>query len=835
MENERSSSRGLSWPDQFQPLKPLIEDQWRTTDDIYLIRQLSGGKSGAQVYLADVTSENFTGQAILKLEMGVDPEWIEKSEANRHRQAYEAEPGYSHRHLPQVVQSTHDEERIAILSTVAARGLEFALPWSEANHSQQVEVLKKLASSLLEDWNAKARMAHGLIAPQFLLRSWLAHRLDKHRGRLHETSEVLCGIPSLERSFVIEGRWLPNPLAFCLDNPEAHSGNRIRAIEGHVHGDLHGQNVLVSQTGSSKNHYYMIDLAFFEQRQYLFFDHTYFAVSQLLARRGNVSDSRWLSIADEMCPFEHLKRNPDVLSDDVGLTNMLKSLRSEVVSWVDRHHAHRLSYMEAQFQLSQVAASLNFANKRIKPELRRLAFIHAATVLRDYIELHNVDWPKYGPQISETATSPICEQVTSDKGSNTPSEPIQNEFPSLSDGPSIAVMEFENLSGQDNQRFFVQGLSDEVITELSSVDWLMVISRGSSFNYKSGVDDPKKVGRELGVHYVVEGTVLKIEERIRVSVKLVDTATGKQLWADRFDRRVVDLLELQQEIATIITARIETQLKRTERESASKKIGDVTQWESLQRAMWHFYQRTEEDSQKAREILSLLTDHGSTMSGAFAASAILEARQIAMGRAKNVGDTLQIALRNAQRSVELDENNSLARLSLSRVYSLQGKYDQAVFEATASIDLNPSSSVGHLNLGAVLIYGGRAQEAILPLEKSIRLSPKGPMLNLKRVIKAFILYFLNDSFKAEQLLLPVASSRYLSPFSYLFLAAVHVKDDRPDDARSALQEALRLRPDFSKDWFRKYWRAFVPEYRDKLVGDLERAGLPKTAGSASGQ
>ncbi|MEM6892003.1 MAG: hypothetical protein AAF636_28390, partial [Pseudomonadota bacterium] len=261
------------------------------------------------------------------------------------------------------------------------------------------------------------------------------------------------------------------------------------------------------------------------------------------------------------------------------------------------------------------------------------------------------------------------------------------------------------------------------------------------------------------------------------------------------------------------------------------KIGDVTQWESLQRSMWHFYRRTEEDSAKAREILSLLIKQGSTISGVYAASAIFETRQIMMGRTQNVDDTLQKALRNAQRSVEIDENSSLARLSLSRVYSLQGKYDQALFEANSCISQNPSSSVGHMNLGAVLVYGGRAQDSIQPLDKSIRLSPKGPMLNLKKVLKAFALYLLNDYSLVDQLLLPVASSRYLSPFGNMFLAATRAKNDRPKEARQALQEALRLRPDFSQDWFRKYWRALAPDYRDRLLGDLARAGLPERSAS----
>lgn len=821
-----TKSDGLAWPREFAALKPLIEDQWGTTEDIYLIRQLSGGLSGAQVFLADVTSEDFTGQAILKLDVAGDAEEIEKSEAVRHERAYSAEPLFSERHLPRLVNSAHTEHSIAILSTVAARGLEFALPWNNVNHAQQVDVLQNLSRALLDDWNAKAQMARGLMAPQHLLRSWLGHRLDANKGRLHETAEKICGISPLERSFTIEGRWLPNPLAFCLDDPEAHSNTRLRAIEGHIHGDLHGLNVLVSQTGSSRNQYFMIDLAFYEQRQFLFYDHAYFALSLLMSRRESVNDERWLSITDELCPFDHLHRASNVSSDDIGLTSLLKSIRTEVMGWVDRHQAHRLSYMEAQFELAQVAAGLNFANKRISPELRRRAFIYAAAILKDYIELHNVDWPKYGPPIN--VTIPDMSEATSHTAAPTSpvEEPALVTNPKLTDGPSIAVLEFENLSGQDDQRFFVQGLGDEVITELSRVDWLMVISRGSSFTYKSGKDDPKTVGRELGVHYIVEGTVLKSGERVRVSVKLVNAVSGNQIWADRFDRHAVDVLDLQQEIATTIAARIDSELKRSERESARNKSGDISRWEGLQRAMWHFYRRTDEDSKTAHDLLSHLTEGGAGASGAYAAMAILEMRDLLMGRADNVDETLHNALHKARQAVELDESSSLARLALSRVYSMQGKFDQAVFEADNCIDLNPSSSVGYLNLAATLLWGGHAQDTLPAIDKSIRLSPKGPMLNSKRLAKGYAYYYLDDIAAAERLIMPTTYSRFLSPFALLLKASIFVKDNRLEEARTAMRDALALRPDIAEDWFQTYWRTLVPEYRDKLMEDLKRAGLP---------
>ena len=158
---------------------------------------------------------------------------------------------------------------------------------------------------------------------------------------------------------------------------------------------------------------------------------------------------------------------------------MLKSLRAEVINWVDTHEANRLSYMESQFQLAQVAAGLNFAQKRLPDRERRMAFLFAASVLRDYLILHDVDWPKHGPAFTLDG-APEAAKPTPPPAE--PTEPPVPQHPGLPEKPAIAVLAFENQSGEPEQEYFADGVTDEIIMALSRVDWLMVISRGSTFS-----------------------------------------------------------------------------------------------------------------------------------------------------------------------------------------------------------------------------------------------------------------------------------------------------------------------------------------------------------------
>ena len=501
-DDKHSPHQGMPWPEPYADLRPVIEAQWGMGGEIYLISQLSGGRSGAMVFHADVTGEDFAGQAILKLDRAPDPEWQEKSEAERHRIASEGAPEFAAKHLPTILHTAHHGENLAILSSIAGRGLEYALPWSACDHARQQRVVRRVSRGILEDWNRNAELAPGLQMPKFLLEGWLGYRLDPERGRLFAFLQEHCGLPPDEPAFTFEGQWYPNPLAFAISDSERVSHLKLRAVTGHTHNDLHGLNVLVSNAGSgTEDHFYLIDLALYQEKQFLFYDHGYFALSHLLAVRGQAPASHWQAILDELCPFDQLKSTSGLFGDDVGLIALLKSLRQEVFDWVNRHQANRLSYMESQFQLAQIAVGLNFAHKQISERQRRLAFLFAATILKHYLRLHDVDWPKYGPAFSLDGQSVPLTDAADTAVSSGEEATTALEYPELPEQPAIAVLAFENQSDDPQQEYFADGVTDEIILELSRIDWLMVISRGSTFSYKGKIRRPEadraRAGRPL--------------------------------------------------------------------------------------------------------------------------------------------------------------------------------------------------------------------------------------------------------------------------------------------------------------------------------------------------
>jgi TolB-like protein len=814
---------GLPWPEPYRELLPVIKQDWGISEDLYLTRRLSG-KSGALVFAADLATRDFSGQAILKLDRAPHPDWQERSEAERHRLAFEAAPEYAAKHLPSLLHTLHHGSQLAILSSIAGRGLEYALPWHQCPYDRQLESIRRVSGDLLEDWNRDYRLAQGIVEPRALLESWLDYRLDPDEGRLHEFLSVECALSPVEPSISYEGHWYPNPLAFAANVISLPEKVRMRAVRGSQHGDFHGYNLLIESAPSAAPEYFLIDLANYEQDQFLFHDHALFELNYLLFGREHVNDAHWESILDHLSYFRHLQGVEGLRGDDVGLVEMIRSMRRAVLDWVDRHESNRLSYMESQCLMARVAAGLNFANKPISQPSRRKAFLYAASNLKDYLKITDVDWPKHGPPFSIR------------EGTRSGAEPIAGEGrpeathashtnPSLPDKPAIAVLAFENLSGDPEQEYFADGISLEILTALSRIDWLMVISRGSTFSYKGQATDPKRVARELGVHYVVEGDVRKSGDRVRVSVRLVSGDNGHTLWVETYERALVDVFALQDDIAQSIVNNIDAELRVSEQESAHRRHGNLSVWDRFQKGLWHVFRFTEADDETAREHMTKLTETAPEFALAHAALAFLDTREILMGYADDPDTVLERALEHATRAVQLDDRSSMTHVVLGRVFNLLGNNDQSLSECEMAIALNPSSSVAYACLAMALFSSDRANEALAPLETSIRLSPRGPGLALKLFAKGWLHYSLGHIADAETIALSIPH-REAGPYRWLLLAAVYAHQDRIDDAGKAVDRLLQLRSSMSLDTIKRSWRFVPTHYLDMMVNDLEKAGLP---------
>ena len=829
-DQEHSEHQGLPWPDAYRELQPLIQESWGVEEEIYLHHKLSG-KSGAIVYAADISSRDFSGQAILKLDRSPNSEWQEKTEAERHKQAVELAPAYAAAHLPKILHTLHHGDSLAVLSTIAGRGLEYAKPWAECAHDVQLKIVHELSRGLLDDWNSDYELAKGLRSPQDLLRGWLGYRLNPDEGRLHSFLREDCGIASDEKSLVSEGHWYPNPLAFATAAPEESKGHKQRAVIGNIHGDLHGFNVLVKTARDNNTEHYLIDLAFYQDKQFLFYDHGYFELSHLLMMRERADAANWCEILDHLSPFDHYGEKADLRGDDLGLLELVRALRREAMNWVDRHEADRLSYMEGQYLLARTAVGLNFANKRLPEKSRRMAFLYAAANLKDLLRLNGLEWPKHGPLFEIDGAVQTTVEVARDSDideaeKKAPGEP-ETAYPALPDRPAIAVLPFENLSGDPDQEYFSDGVTQEIITALSSVDWLMVIARGSTFAYRGQAVDVKQIGRELGVHYVVEGSVRKAGERIRVSVQLIDAWTSHHIWSERFDRDVNDIFELQDEIAQAIANNIDSRLKLAERERAQQADDHVGIWEKFQHALWHIYKFTDEHTEIARQHLTRLSLEAPSFADTYAMLAVIECRRITFCETDEPDVVLQGAAKNAAQAVSLDERNSMARIAMSRVLMLQGRHDRAVDQAELAIAINPSSSMAHLCLAYALYWSGRADEAVPIIDSSIRLSPKGPYREFKLGSKALCFHALGQLEEAEVLARQVVHGDLVGPIGLMLHAAVLARLGRQEEAKAAVAELLESLPQFRLVRLERSWRNQHPEYRDQLVQDLRSAGLPE--------
>ena len=377
----------LPWPEEYRSLEAPLRNAW-SIEDLYLHRVLSG-KSGALVYAVDATAAEFTGQAILKLAELGDLREDEADEATRHLQAVDANPEYAARHLPTIVHIFEHEQRQAVLSTIAARGLQYSDPWAHCPFDIQLSSGTELAAGLLESWNSGYRIADGIATPQDLLSAWLGYRLDPGKGgRIHSFLADECNLDPDEPTLLFEGHWYPNPLSFATTAQRDELA--LRAVIGNLHGDLHGYNVLVDSRDAPQVAYYVIDLAFYQPDAFLLFDHAYLEMSHLLRTRDSASLDQWLGLVDA------LTRDAQPAGDDLGIVQLLTAMRDEVSAWIERHEPNRLSYIESQFMLARVAVGLTFSHRRMPLASRLKCFLYAAANLKRYLKFHNVDWPKHG-------------------------------------------------------------------------------------------------------------------------------------------------------------------------------------------------------------------------------------------------------------------------------------------------------------------------------------------------------------------------------------------------------------------------------------------------------
>jgi len=304
---------------------------------------------------------------------------------------------------------------------------------------------------------------------------------------------------------------------------------------------------------------------------------------------------------------------------------------------------------------------------------------------------------------------------------------VDPALPGFTDRPAIAVLPFDNMSGDPEQDYFADGITEDIITALSLWRSFPVIARNSSFTYKGQQIDVQRVARELGARYVLEGSVRKAGQRVRITGQLIDAETGAHLWADRYDRELVDIFDLQDEIAERIVTHMVPEIGRAEeRRAVRKRPADLGAWDLFQRGCWHYHRFTKADMSQARDYMEKsreIDPMSSLANGYVAATHMFDA---VMGWSNDRDRSVTDGIAAAQHAIALDPNEPHPRTVLASLSVFNRDPERGVEEGTRAVELNPSLSLGHLALGYALLFAGRPTEGIEAMHTALRLSPRDP-------------------------------------------------------------------------------------------------------------
>jgi TolB-like protein len=395
----------------------------------------------------------------------------------------------------------------------------------------------------------------------------------------------------------------------------------------------------------------------------------------------------------------------------------------------------------------------------------------------------------------------------------------------LPDRPAIAVLPFINMSGDPEQEYFSDGISEDIVTALSKLRWFFVIARNSSFIYKGKAVHMKQVAEELGVGYVVEGSVRKDGDRVRITAQLSDVATGSHIWGERYDRALVDVFAVQDEITEAIVAAIEPQLYAAENFRAKRKPPDsMDAWDLVMRALSHYWRVTRQDSLVAQALLEKATaidpNYGQAL-GVLAASHTFSAH---MGWA-DMAIAAPSAERAALEAILADSEDPWAHHALGCAYLFTRHFDDSLAEFELALRLNPNFSLAQGYYGLALSYCGRWEEANEAARRALRLSPRDPFSAVYYGIAAYAQFVGRNYDEAMRLSREGIRQRNDFVGAHRVLTAAAGMAGQDDVAKIALQELRRAQPNISLAWIASQMPIKRDADREHYLEAFRRAGL----------
>ena len=404
-----------------------------------------------------------------------------------------------------------------------------------------------------------------------------------------------------------------------------------------------------------------------------------------------------------------------------------------------------------------------------------------------------------------------------------PQAPSTQTLP-LPDKPSIVVLPFDNMSKDPEQDYFSDGITEDLTSDLSKIFGLFVIARNSAFTYKGKAVKVQDVSREMGVRYVLEGSVRKTGDQVRIIAQLIDGPTGGHIWSERYDRPLQDVFALQDEIRQQIIVALRVKVQQAELERVRRVPTDnLTAYDYVLRGLEPFRRITKEENTQARQMFERAVALDPQYAVAYALVGWTYFTEWFMGWGQDP-QILEQALALAQKARTLDDFLPQAHALLSMVYTWQKQDEQALAEAERAITLNPNYSFAYIRLGSILYFTGRATEGVEVIEKAMRLNPYYPADDLLNLALAYRFAGRYEEAIAA-LKKGLARNPDLGRNPHLLLAELYSQLGREEEARAEAAEHLRRNPGWSVEVFRQRTPLRDQATLDQMVENMRKAGL----------
>ena len=394
----------------------------------------------------------------------------------------------------------------------------------------------------------------------------------------------------------------------------------------------------------------------------------------------------------------------------------------------------------------------------------------------------------------------------------------------LPDKPSIAVLPFENMTGDPKQEYFTDGFTEQIITSLSKIPALFVISRNSTFSYKGKPVKAQQVSGELGVRYVLEGSVQKSSNRLRINVQLIDAIPGQHVWAESYDRDLKDIFGLQDEVILKITSAMSVNLTAGEQARAwAEGTKSLEAYLKLMQGREYLLKGNRESIALARRMAEETIALDPKYADAYAFLGATHMNDVWNGWTSRPKDSVAKAIEWTQKALTMNDSLADARSRLGVLYSWSGRYDEGIAEAERGVELDPNSGQANFYLAMTLRYAGKPKEAIPVIQKALRLEPVPPDIYFQNLA---LVYFQTGDCKEAIAAGEKGLKRqpdHLS--SHVIMATVYGSCGREKEARKEAAEILRINPKFTVESFTRNLPYKNPSDRDRTVQGLRKAGL----------